>query len=279
MTLSAHNNDNLNAIAAVVIGGTSLFGGVGHDRRHGGRRLHPDRAAERLHHQRDRPLLAGGPGRRDDHRRRLHRSAPPSTPVNARGGPRALPTIDRRRRAHRQTPHPSTRRRPHEPSPHACRRRSRSPSPARPLVTAASAHQQAPRKTFTIYLIPGIASDAFYTTMHKGAAAEAAEARHQARVPGLADGLQPADADPVPERRDRAQAGRDPDRPDRQDRPDRADQEGHRGGHPGLHGRHVHLVADRDLEHLVRQRRGRQGRRQGARAGDRQARAPSPRSA
>jgi ribose transport system permease protein len=29
MTLSAHNNDNLNAIAAVVIGGTSLFGGVG----------------------------------------------------------------------------------------------------------------------------------------------------------------------------------------------------------------------------------------------------------
>jgi ribose transport system permease protein len=28
-TLSAHNTDNLNAIAAVVIGGTSLFGGVG----------------------------------------------------------------------------------------------------------------------------------------------------------------------------------------------------------------------------------------------------------
>ena len=27
--LSAHNSDNLNAIAAVVIGGTSLFGGVG----------------------------------------------------------------------------------------------------------------------------------------------------------------------------------------------------------------------------------------------------------
>jgi ribose transport system permease protein len=27
--LSAHNTDNLNAIAAVVIGGTSLFGGVG----------------------------------------------------------------------------------------------------------------------------------------------------------------------------------------------------------------------------------------------------------
>jgi ribose transport system permease protein len=29
MNLSAHNTDNLNAIAAVVIGGTSLFGGVG----------------------------------------------------------------------------------------------------------------------------------------------------------------------------------------------------------------------------------------------------------
>ena len=43
------------------------------------------------------------------------------------------------------------------------------------VATAASARQQAPRKTYTIYLIPGIASDAFYTTMHKGAAAEAAK--------------------------------------------------------------------------------------------------------
>ncbi len=33
----------------------------------------------------------------------------------------------------------------------------------------------APQKTLTFYLIPGIASDAFYTTMHKGAAAAAAK--------------------------------------------------------------------------------------------------------
>jgi ribose transport system permease protein len=29
MNLQAHSTDNLNAIAAVVIGGTSLFGGIG----------------------------------------------------------------------------------------------------------------------------------------------------------------------------------------------------------------------------------------------------------
>jgi ribose transport system substrate-binding protein len=43
------------------------------------------------------------------------------------------------------------------------------------VVSAASAHQQAPRKTYNIVLIPGISTDAFYTTMHKGAAAEAAK--------------------------------------------------------------------------------------------------------
>ena len=31
----------------------------------------------------------------------------------------------------------------------------------------------APKKTLTFYLIPGISTDAFYTTMHKGAAAAA----------------------------------------------------------------------------------------------------------
>ena len=51
---------------------------------------------------------------------------------------------------------------------------------------------------------------------------------------------------------------------------DRPDQEGDRGGHPGLHGRHLHLVPDRDLERLLRQRRRRQGSRQGAGAGGRQ---------
>ena len=40
---------------------------------------------------------------------------------------------------------------------------------------ASNAAKTAPKKTLTFYLIPGIASDAFYTTMHKGAAAEAAK--------------------------------------------------------------------------------------------------------
>ena len=33
-TIGGHSTDNLNAIAAVVIGGTSLFGGIGTDARH-----------------------------------------------------------------------------------------------------------------------------------------------------------------------------------------------------------------------------------------------------
>jgi ribose transport system substrate-binding protein len=41
--------------------------------------------------------------------------------------------------------------------------------------TASNGTKAAPKKTLTFYLIPGIASDAFYTTMHKGAAAEAAK--------------------------------------------------------------------------------------------------------
>lgn len=41
--------------------------------------------------------------------------------------------------------------------------------------TASQKAKAAPRKTLTFYLIPGISTDAFYTTMHKGAAAEAAK--------------------------------------------------------------------------------------------------------
>jgi len=41
--------------------------------------------------------------------------------------------------------------------------------------TASHAAKAAPKKTLTIYLIPGISTDAFYTTMHKGAAAAAAK--------------------------------------------------------------------------------------------------------
>jgi ABC-type sugar transport system, periplasmic component len=42
-------------------------------------------------------------------------------------------------------------------------------------ATASQKAQAAPQKTLTIYLIPGISTDAFYTTMHKGAAAAAAK--------------------------------------------------------------------------------------------------------
>jgi ribose/xylose/arabinose/galactoside ABC-type transport system permease subunit len=41
-----------------------------------------EEAARRAGIKTDRPLLAGGPGRRDDHRRRLHRSDPPPPPMS-----------------------------------------------------------------------------------------------------------------------------------------------------------------------------------------------------
>ena len=85
----------------------------------------------------------------------------------------------------------------------------------------------AQKATYTIYLVAGIASDAFYLTMNKGAQAEAKKLGNvKRRVPGSPTAFSPADADPVPERRDRPEAGRDPDRADRQDGADRADQAG-----------------------------------------------------
>jgi len=43
------------------------------------------------------------------------------------------------------------------------------------IGVASNSATAAPKKTLTFYLIPGISTDAFYTTMHKGAAAEAAK--------------------------------------------------------------------------------------------------------
>jgi ribose transport system substrate-binding protein len=43
------------------------------------------------------------------------------------------------------------------------------------VASTADAHRQTHKKSYSIVLIPGISTDAFYTTMHKGAAAEAAK--------------------------------------------------------------------------------------------------------
>jgi ribose transport system substrate-binding protein len=43
------------------------------------------------------------------------------------------------------------------------------------VASTASAHRATHAKTYSIVLIPGISTDAFYTTMHKGAEAEAAK--------------------------------------------------------------------------------------------------------
>ena len=47
-TIARHTTDNLNAISGVVLGGTSLFGGVGRPARHRVRHVHPAGAQQRL---------------------------------------------------------------------------------------------------------------------------------------------------------------------------------------------------------------------------------------
>ena len=69
-TLGGHSTDNLNAIAAVVIGGDqSIRWGRG-DRRDGGRGVHPRGASERVQRDRRPAVLArrGGGGRPDPRR-------------------------------------------------------------------------------------------------------------------------------------------------------------------------------------------------------------------
>ena len=57
-TIGGHDTDNLQAIAAVVIGGTSLFGGIGTMLGTRLRRVHPGRPAERLRDHRRQAVLA-----------------------------------------------------------------------------------------------------------------------------------------------------------------------------------------------------------------------------
>ena len=93
-TIGGHSTDNLDAIAAVVIGGTSLFGGIGTILGTRRRRVHPGRAAERLRDRRRPAVLAAGRRRRRPDRRRLPR------PAAARALRGSESHIHRRRRAH-----------------------------------------------------------------------------------------------------------------------------------------------------------------------------------
>ena len=76
-TCGSHQTDNLNAIAAVVIGGTSLFGGVGTIVGTVVGAFIPTVLQNGFVINERATLLAGGPRRRDDHRRRLPRPGPP----------------------------------------------------------------------------------------------------------------------------------------------------------------------------------------------------------
>ena len=125
-------------------------------------------------------------------------------------------------------------------------------------------------KKFTIALIPGLTTDAFYITMRKGAEAAAKAVGRRARLPGRAR-VQPGGAGAGARRGDRAPARRHPDRADRQDAAHRAAAQGGRRRHPGDHRRHLHRqrqVPDRRrrrrlpaLLHRLRQRARRQAGR------------------
>ena len=82
-TIGGHDTDNLQSIAAVVIGGTSLFGGIGTMLGTRLRRLHPGRPAERLRDRGGQPVLAEHRRRRGAHRRRVPRPIAPPVPVPA----------------------------------------------------------------------------------------------------------------------------------------------------------------------------------------------------
>ena len=82
-TIGGHDTDNLQAIAAVVIGGTSLFGGIGTMLGTRLRRLHPGRPAERLRDRGGQPVLAEHRRRRGAHRRRVPRPIAPPVPIPA----------------------------------------------------------------------------------------------------------------------------------------------------------------------------------------------------
>ena len=82
-------------------------------------------------------------------------------------------------------------------------------------------------KGYTIALIPGLTTDAFYITMHKGAEAAAKAVGAELVFQGAPD-FNPVDAGAGAGCGDRAQSGRDPDRADRQDAAHRAAEEGGR---------------------------------------------------
>src|SRR5262249_24887945 len=148
----------------------------GNGARQRGRRVHPHGSPERPR-DRGRPtLLAGGRRRRGDHPRRLRRPAAPAPGERVRKGGRHRASNVRYDPDHVD-----------EIDERGVRQMSRrmivvllalslaiaalASSAALGSGTAQKA-PQAHKKTLTFYLVAGIASDAFYLTMNKGAQAE-----------------------------------------------------------------------------------------------------------
>ena len=176
-TIAGQSQTNLNVIAAVVIGGTSLFGGVGIDLRHRRRPVHPGRAAERVRDRRRAAVLAAGRRRRGAHRRRLRR------PASA--GPRRLsgaePRSRLRSRSQRKALVRGARRTKHESH---IKRNLAVPSAAAVLAAAAALaacgaadgrrrSDGGGTTSYAIAFVQGVAGDEFYITMECGIEEEA----------------------------------------------------------------------------------------------------------
>ena len=187
-TAVSHRTDNLDAISAVVLGGTSLFGGVGSILMSASARSSRP-APERARDQGRAAVLAGGRRRRDRHLRRLPRPvAPPAQELELRGRGADQTAENGRpaggapeRQGGTQTCHAVCSRWSRR---WRCSRRRRRHRIRR---WSAPAEQQNAQKTYNFVLVAGIASDAYYLTMNKGAGGGEEARQHQGRAHGLAD--------------------------------------------------------------------------------------------
>ena len=168
-TIGGHDTDNLQAIAAVVIGGTSLFGGIGTMLGTVFGVFIPAVLHQRLRDRRRPAVLAAGRRRRRADRRRLPR---PVAPPVAAPAVTHVPTAGGGGSHHHGTQRPR------------CvaflpARRSRSwPRRVRRddnggLVRARAPAASSGKKNYNMTLIAGVKGDEFYITMNCGAQAEA----------------------------------------------------------------------------------------------------------
>ena len=265
-TLGGHDTDNLQAIAAVVIGGTSLFGGIGTMLGTRLRRLHPGRPAERLRdHRRATRSGRASPSARC--------SSPPSISTNCAAGPS---TSGDQSQPAGGGPFPPWHAEPGsvQPVPRSSLSASRpvaATTTAAPRAVARAA-RPARKKNYKMTLIAGVKGDEFYITMNCGAQAKAKELGVTLDFQGP-DKFDAGAADAGRQRGRGEEARRGARRADRHEGDVRADQAALRQRREGRAGRHdaragrLRRLADRLRQRGRRQAGGQDARRAHRRQG------------